>query len=716
MRNYYLLATSGLSLWSCAAFAQSVPAPAAPQISASETDAIEDIVVTAQKRSENLQSVPLSVTALSSKSLENSGIKDLQQVAALIPGLNVRDTAGAFGPTLRGVGTANGSTESPVALFIDNVYIPASREGMRDLDEIEQIAVLKGPQGTLFGRNATGGVIQITTLTPSDELRINASASLDNYLLSRSHFYISGGLADRLAASLSVTYQTQGKGWGDNISTNNDTYILKDYLSLRGKLYYHTDNTKATLSVDYLYRKVAGPYLRTFPGTKPVFNDGGPLGSVYDSASKIDPSNKFLGGGASFNISHDMGFADIISTTSYRRGTGRYVFNVGSPDPNSPTGRLVSSPDSPNKDYTQELQLISPKDQKLTWVVGAFYYHGILATHPTLIRSPFFAIAIRTTETTDSFAPYGQIGWEFTPDTTLTLGARYTFEKRKFHGTQNFPVPTVASDSLSFEQPTFRVALDHKFGDNIMAYASVSTGFKSGGFNILSLSNPPYLSEKLTDYEAGIKSQLFGNRLRFNIGLFNYEYTNLQIVTYSPPPVVLANTTNGAKARIYGVDVDMAASLGGGFKLSGGLEWLHSKFLRYPNAGSYIPNPAGGNTLDPTFSATGNRLPLAQNFQGNIALDYDVDTSFGHMNFNISANYSGDYYFEADNQLRQSPYTLLNAAIGWTSPDEHYTVSVWTKNLLDKHVIGNAASQGGYYFASSEGAPRTFGITAKLTF
>ena len=256
-----MLASVSLAmLWLPAtAFAQQTPAAqdTPPSSAAAEEDQtrLGEIVVTAQRRSENLQRVPIVVTAFSGAQLTAAGVTGLTTLSTVTPGLNARTSAGGvFQPSIRGIGTSSNVVENPVALYIDGVYLPNQNEANRDLPDVEQIAVLKGPQGTLFGRNATGGVIQITTRRPSQEMRVEAKAEIDNYETFRGGLFLSGGLASDVAASISADYARQGRGWGDNLTTGNDTFRLAHSYSVRGKLLVEPfAGTSVTFIFDYMY-------------------------------------------------------------------------------------------------------------------------------------------------------------------------------------------------------------------------------------------------------------------------------------------------------------------------------------------------------------------------------------------------------------------------------------------------------------------------------
>ncbi|WP_174273239.1 TonB-dependent receptor [Sphingomonas bacterium] len=716
-----------------AAHAQST-VPAAGQASPSEPqadNALGDIVVTAQRRSENLQKVPIVITAVSGDQLAKSGVTSLATLNTLAPGFNSRNVSGAFQPSIRGVGTSSNVVENPVALYIDGVYLPQQREGIRELPDVEQIAVLKGPQGTLFGRNATGGVIQITTRTPTQKFEFDGQLGIDNYATFRAGAFVSGGLAEGLAGSLSVDYAKQGDGYGTNRTTGNDTFKLRHSLGLRGKLVWTLDDrTDVTVIGDYMSRRENAFSFVPYPGTSFLLPTG-PLSSKFDTYSPIDPFTAFKGGGASLTIAHSFDFAKLVSITSYRRGSSSYSFDdvpVGVPifyvqvDPGSQI----------NKDFTQELQLVSTGTSRFTWTVGAFYYFNRLGNLPiTRTFSPVFYGAIvgpptanrvsqvYGSERTESFAPFAQVGLELFEDTKLTLGGRYTYEKRdlttglvvntRFNGTVvNLPFTPAP---LTIKRPTWRIALDHQFGPDVLGYVSYNRGIKSGGFNILNPANPSYLPERLDAYEAGFKTELFGRRLRFNLGGFYYDYNNLQVTQFVN---VAQSIVNGAKGELYGLDVDFNARITPEFSLSGGLELLHAEFTQYPNAVGSIPKATGGATLT-AIDASGKRIPQAQNFVGSLAADYEKEVSFGTLHFNATGSYNGDYYIEPDNFLRQPAYVMLNSSLAWTTRDRRLTLTVWGRNLFDKRIIFNASSQAVGYPISYGQPPRTYGLTAKVS-
>lgn len=701
--------------------------PAQDTTPAEPNGGLQDIVVTAQKRSESMQRVPIAVTAASGEDLVSRGVINIQQLNTVAAGVNLRSATGSFQPFIRGIGTSSTVTENPVALYVDGVYLPSQRDGPRNLADVEQIAVLKGPQGTLFGRNATGGVVQITTLAPSQTFRASLGAEVDNYLTFRGNAYVSGGLADGLAGSVAATYATQGNGWGSNLTTGRDTFRVDYDFAARAKLLLNVGpDTNFTLIGDYIDRRQFTDGRQPYRGLPLQFPGTGPLSSPYDTYGGKDSYSAFRGGGGSLTIDHDFGFAKFTSISALRKGEANYLFD------NSAVAAplfIVRTPKTTNRSYSQELQLVSQRSTGFTWAVGVFYFNNRTGAEP-IIRdfSGFFTPAPTSTrmnttfarEQTESVAPFAQATLEFLPATKLTGGVRYTHEKRTLTDASssnllvngNIVTSRFAPPSLTIDEPTYRVALDHQFTPTILGYVSFNTGIKSGGFNVVTPASPAYLPEKLKAWEVGLKTELFDRHLRFNAAAYYYKYTNLQVIQFVG---VTQTVVNGPAARFYGLDLEFEALVSDGLRLSGNVALEKSEFTSYPGAVFSEPRPTGGARIF-AGNATGNRPPLAQDISGTLAVDYKHELKRGSLSFNLTANYNGDYYFEADNFLRQNSYVLLNSLVKWNIGDSPVSLTLFGRNLLDKKVIAQAISQSFGYVALYSNAPRTYGVGLNLKF
>jgi outer membrane receptor protein involved in Fe transport len=324
-------------------------------------------------------------------------------------------------------------------------------------------------------------------------------------------------------------------------------------------------------------------------------------------------------------------------------------------------------------------------------------------------------IGIIANQRANSAAAFGQATAEVFSQTNLTLGARYTYERRNYVGFEQGSLPSGASIGLISDDfrehevahaPSWRVALDRKLGAELLGYVSYNRGFKSGGFNGFDPTNPPYQPEYLNAYELGLKSQWLDQRLRLNTAAFLYNYSNIQISRYN----ITADVYNGAKARVYGLDLDGEARITPALSVTGSLEWLHSKFLDFPLAQFSTPLPGGGNTLF-LASAQGNQLPYAPKFTLSLGATYRKSFELGSIAVNVTNAYNSGYFAETDNFLRQGAYDYLNSSLTWTAVDGKLSVRLFANNLLDKAVASQIGTASFGYFQAYANPPRTYGFS-----
>lgn len=682
------------------------------------------IVVTAQRRAERLQDVPISVQAQTAGQLEQKGIDGLQDLGEIVPSLSVSSAVGFAITYLRGVGsTAIGpGIETPVSIYVDGIYYASSTSALFDFNNIERIEVLKGPQGTLFGRNATGGLIQVVTGDPDQEFQLRVGASIDNYAATKGTFYVAGGLGEGVAADLSVSASTQGDGWGTNIFTGNDVNRNIHNINLRSKWKFDLgENTKALLIGDFTDMRNSFNGQRIFPGTlTPAFlNYAANPGDNWDLDNDVDPRLDNRNWGVSLKLDQYIGDVTLSSITAFRESKTLLNWDIDF----SPVPHLEGDLTEIERQFSQEIQLSSGSKGPLTWTAGAYYFRARGIYDPSQVYSsdtpnnlfgPFFSILGYGNQLTESVAGYGQGTLAITPDTNLTLGVRYTYEKREIDGRTEAiafgsTTPTLLGvtphNELSFEKPTFRVALDHRFSPEVLAYVSFNTGFKSGGFNTQFSSDPAFLPETLSAYEGGIKTDLLGNDLRLNFAGFYYDYKNIQV-----QKVGLAATgiINGASARIYGAEIDFDARLSPEFQLSGSAAYTDAKFEDFTNAPFTGPN--GGVPSFPG-DASGNSVPKAPNFQANLSATYKVAMANGSsLALNATGVFSSKYYFEANNIAMQDGFAKVNASITWTASDERFKVRLFGTNLTNKAVAVYSSTLSDGTIDVTYDAPRVFGL------
>lgn len=703
--------------------------PDPPQSTDADTagPALQEVVVTAQKRRESLQDVPISVTAVNGEQLAAAGVFSAQDLSLVTSGLEYGTQAAYGQPFLRGIGTtANGpGVENPVAVYVDGVYYGASIGTVLTFDDvnIQQIEVDKGPQGTLFGRNATGGLIQVTTKDPTQQFEGNIGVGYGNYQTGDASVYLSGGVSENLAANVDLHINDQGTGYGINAFTGQDVNYTKD-ISARSKwIWTQSEATSVKFLFDYEHQTFAQAYVPA-PGTTPL--GGLPYtGDPQGMNGYYQPDGRLDQGGTSVQVHHDFAGVQFLSLTAYRQSSVYEAFDGGLvPNAFDALNIIINER---HQQVTQEFQFLSPDDSSIHWATGAFFYWTegrsapLVAASPGLFQ-PLFAFDTYSTQKAISPAVYGQVTKEILPGTNLTAGLRYTSERRTFYGynvnyfDDGASVPAGSDyESRTWDKLTWRLSLDHRFTPDLMTYVSYNRGFKSGGYNDYLVPTQPYQPETLDAYEIGAKSDLLAHRLQINPAVFLYDYKNLQSVQY---PFGIQVITNGAAARLYGLDLDVKALIATGFTITMGLEALHDEFTSFPNAQLSIPIPGGGTEFS-TFDASGKHLGLAPSFTANISPSWTLPPNlfpsrWGLMTLNLTYAENSGWYAEPDNRLHQSAYSLLSSQIAWALPNQHCKLILWGKNLSNSQYTVALASQANGDFAIYA-PPRTYGLKFEIT-
>jgi iron complex outermembrane receptor protein len=678
---------------------------------------LEEITVTAQRRSENLQNVPIAVSAVSGTTLARTGVTDVTDLSLAVPTLYLTNSDGFLTSTLRGVGTnaIGPGFENTVALYIDGVYHSSAAASLFSLTDIAQVEVLKGPQGTLFGRNATAGLIQITTRDPSQTPEAEISVGYANYQTSSVNAYVSGGITPMLAADLSMAYVHQNQGWGTDIFNGRQVYQLTHDAAARSKLIFTPgDGTKFTLIGDFSSDANTMNPLHTYPGTQngfvPSIVSAPSLGYNVDTNSPAFVNN--TGTGVSLRWDQDLSVLNFASLTAYRK----FHSNVGFDYDGTPQDVESVSYTELERQFSQEFQLQSKPGSPIIWVAGAYYFNANSAYAPfDLFANDLGArIALRNSQLARSAAEYAQATIPIAEQTNVTLGARYTNETRTaYNGTTDvfviplsLELPTAAApnEKATFNKVTFRASLDHRFNEELFGYLSFNRGFKSGGFNVQAPGTVPYEPETLDAYESGLKMDLLDQRLRVNVAGYYYNYENIQIQQLNLGAITIIN---GASAHIYGIDLDLTARATEQLRLTASLGATHPDFKSFPNCPISV---AAGGTPSSIGSCAGNQLPLSSKITANAAADYTIPLPIGVLNANGNVYFNDGFYPEADNVIRQPRYAELGAFLRWTAPGEHFWLSAFGKNLNNRQVINFETTVPNGTHIVFDQAPRTYGV------
>jgi iron complex outermembrane recepter protein len=699
---------------------QTTPPPSTSSTSAPALDAstsLQEVIVTANRRAERNENVPISVTAATAETLQAAGITSTADLSELTPGLVVNVSNGWVEPFIRGVGTTANSTglSSPVAIYVDGVYYAAPTGTLFSFNNIDSVEVDRGPQGTLFGRNATGGVIQVNTRTPSQTPSIEAEVGAANYRTWKGNVYATGGLTETLAADVAVQYTKQDEGYGVNRYPGNgqDVYNGRE-VNVRTKwLWRPSDADRVTLAADYGETKSSAPVaIRFASGTTPF---GYPVTPAFTSSnpwdvdSLVQPAEIQRQEGASLKIEHDFAFATFSSLSAYRQEHNSQIFDFG-----YPPFEIGADEHDLNRQITQEFQLSSASSSIIKWTAGLFYLNGHASSDPyrvfgTLLPEPNVYSA---TTVTNSGALYGQATAPVATATNLTVGVRYTFEKSELYGTSLGEV--IPKASQHFGKGTWRIALDHHFTDELMSYVSYSRGFRAGTYNATQPTQPAIAPESLDAYEVGSKATLLEDRVHLDASAFYYKYNDIQVPIYNPAGIYVLNA---AKAKLYGVDFDSAIKPFRNFTLNAGVEWLHTQFLSFKDAPFNTPLTEFpfGNCPTCSGSAAGHQMPVAPDFTGTARASYVIPMGgAGDLDLNADDAYNSGWWAGPDNIARQRAYNLVNALAGWTSPDTHLRVQVWVHNIANTAAASRLAS---LFSGDIETLlpPRTYGVDIKYT-
>jgi iron complex outermembrane receptor protein len=724
------------------------PTPAAPN-----SEGIPDIVVTAQKRSESLQKVPLAVTALSGATLQRSGITDLQGATSSIPNLNLGQQVGVAKISLRGIGleSLQPGAEGSIAFYVDGVFISRSIAALASFYDVDQVEVLRGPQGTLYGRNATGGAINIRSRAPTKDTTGYVNLTVGNYNRVVAEGAVSGTIVPDLITAR-VAFQTQDRsGYGRNIVTGNPIDDLNSR-AIRGSLHI-TPSDRLTLDIvgdyyrqndnsgGYHYFGGAGFSAPGVPFSPISVTLGGRVPDrIRDIANNTDPLNRVRSWGVHGKFSYEVApDIELTSLTAYRELS--YATKNDIDSTSAQVGNLYQG--EQDWQFSQEFQLAGHND-RLNWLIGGFYFRendrGQLAipfdnlivgipSPNAFVRGYYGGGYIKT----DALAGFGQASYEIIDHVRLTLGARYSTEKKTNRDESAFDVftpfdpgapiretlatPAGAASIVRdkrFNSFTPKVALDYQVTRDVLLYASWSKGFKSGTYSLGSFT-PPVNPEKVSAFEGGIKSSLFNRRVRLNIAGFYYDYTDLQIGKVVDTLTILENA---ATAKIYGVEAELQANVTDRFEIDGNASWLHARFDNYVSADPARPF-GDGRTVDDrgqqAFDLSGNTLSQSPNFSFQAGAQYSLPSNIGDFVLRGEVAYRSRSYFTPFNldYISQKSFAKVNLFLNWESRNQALTASVFVKNLTNQTTVGSAYVNSVIFGVPINGyleEPRTYGV------
>ena len=739
------------------AWAQSATPAAASRDAAS--DGLQVVVVTAQKREQPLQKVPVAVNMVDAKAIENKQIVDFTDLTRVAPSMTVNQGNGTNTVALRGIGTFAFSIglESAVSVIIDDVPVVQQLQAFSNLSDIDRVEVLRGPQGTLFGKNSSAGVINVVTKESTDYFsgRVQLTATDDQQR--RAELSLSGPLSDALAFRLN-SYTDSRRGDVTNLTTGED---VNGDLSrgLRARLDFHPSTSLSMKLIgDYATRRVVGPAMtfRDIPagarllGIVPlapglVGITAGPENRNVrmDNIGFTDSKNGSLSGTVSWKGSSNT----LTSVTSYQDWKYDYASDVDGTELNllaaltggAANGGVNQGGPYHSKQFTQELRLASNGDGNFNYLGGLFYSNT--TNDRSFSRGPSALLAKwSATGGNQTMAAFTQLDYQLTEATRLSGGLRVNKETIDVRFTNLLPAvpPTYAGDA-SDNAVTAKVSLQHDLAKQVMLYGSVATGYKGAGFDISSGFNQsridhPVAPESSKAYEAGIKSRFFQNRVQLNATAFLTDYNDFQAqaAVLDPNTGVLAlSVHNVGKLRTRGVELELSAKPVRSVLLEASVGYVDAMIRKFPLATCYPGQtlalgcvPLGNSTVQ---DLAGKRLANAPKVKYNVGATYDFplpNTGWGGL-LNLNYQYQSKVNFDLfQNPLDvQEAYGILNGSFAVQDDGKKYKITFFGNNLTNKSyttaIVDNNGSFGGAHVMTQvlpRNSQRYYGVRLKYDF
>jgi iron complex outermembrane receptor protein len=679
---------------------------------AASSDALDEITVTARRKSERLSDVPLTVNVKTSEVLADSNIVMLRELSQVTPGLNFTFIGGAAQPTVRGISSEStgAGAENSIAIYVDGVYQPNQYGNSFDLPDVDRVEVLKGPQGTLFGRNAMGGAVLVYTrnpeFTPSGSFEVSDGQFNGGGNEIRVKGFYTAPINDVLAASVSAQY-AKNDGYFHNVLSGGRAGGILDR-NVRTKLLFKPNDSFNVLVTAYYderndYSVFAGQNLNSpFPGsqTRP-----------YNVANDATGFNFTKSYGASIKAELDTAAGTLTSLSSY--STVR-PFVIADAD-GTAVPAIVYTLRQPGVTGQQELTLASHYTGPFNYVAGAFAYKGTESFKPlevsgTVGGPAFYNIDSESLAT--AFAGFGEATYKLTDALSFVGGVRFSEEHRVYNAAFTFSDPLPPIGRATFNAWTPRASIRYAFTSENNVYFTFSEGFKSGLYDGSSLSDVPVKPEKINSYELGFKTQPLAN-LQVNGAAFLYNVHNLQTETNTAAGLdVLANA---GVARIDGLEFETNWRITSDFKMGVNAAYIPTaKYVDYP-VGAFVAPVAGGGGANETADFSGTRIAKTPKWQANILADYQTQLSFGKVGANANLGYTSTFYYELSQFLTQKQYALLNGNVFWTPNDSHFKYSIWGKNLTNKVTYNNFLSNATGFVVVYQ-PPREMGVSVGYSF
>ncbi|MDZ7589039.1 MAG: TonB-dependent receptor [Parasphingorhabdus sp.] len=742
--------------------AMAISAPVMAQDTAGAADDSDIIIVTANKREQNIQDVPLSVTAIGGDALSSAGVSDLGALDKLAPGLQFGQSGNDARPAIRGARTDNVSVQQDpvISFFVDGVYRSRTSQALAAFVDVNRVEVLRGPQGTLYGRNSFGGAVNVISNQPENDLRFGASLTVGNYSRIRAEGFFNAPLSDTLFARISVATDSHD-GFVKNTFNRRNDIRDKNETYVRGQLRWEPiSEFDATLRAS-LWKQGGngGSDFGYFNSGTPINPGGGAFTYAEALTTTLNPINPRVGGGNSpsdagpYSIARDADFQlDTEQKTldfeaNYDFGAAAVKLLVGYADFQTfrtadadlsifPSG--FEYQDDRAETFTQELQINSVGDGPLQWTVGAFHLNddttGIFAFDRIFNTDPLTNRPIETSPApasdfnslaevnTESLAFYGQATFSITDAIRATGGVRWTRDKKDFARLTNstFTNPVVFTgvpfrDSATFKKVTWRGGLEADLSPDNLLYATVSTGFQSGGFNNSAdafTGGASFNEQTVTAYEIGSKNSFADGALTANLSLFWNEFDGLlanQSVNTGPPSnTVLTISTNAGSARARGAELELKYRPDDNLNLSASFAFNDAEYKNYE-----IRETISGTAQN----LRGTRIALTPGFTANLGVDYGIELAGGaKITPGVNVNYSSEYSTTDVNYAfaEQGAFAKVDLSLTYTGANGNWSLQAYGRNVTDEAIFNRTVIFGQNAIVRNYADPATFGVRLSI--
>jgi iron complex outermembrane receptor protein len=646
-----------------------------------------EVIVTAQRREERVRDVPLSITAATAAVLTNAGVQNTGDLQKVTPGFMIYMYGGAPQPVIRGISSGGGSAgdSSNVAVYVDGMYLGDEQTQLFDLPDISRVEILKGPQGTLFGRNAAGGAVRVITLSPSFTPTGTLTASYGSFNDVMLKGFVSGPIIhDKLAASLAAYYE-HSDGWDHNVLTNKPGGGLKSWL-VRGKLLFTpTNDLKITLSGYYLDRNNQASFSGLALGGNTQARAFAPGALIVtkprDFAVNTPVGSGSNGYGAELNIEYNSPIGTFTSITGYQNA---YVFIKADADA-TPAAIAYYDQHEPINSVQEEVDFASKKLwNRFSFTLGAFYYGASEKFLPLAIDSQPGVVEAELWEDakTSAWAVFGEGYVDITDKLQAIVGLRYSSERKFGWGHFGPTIVETPFKSATFTALTPRVSLKYSFTPYTNVYFTYSQGFKSGLSDTLDGQLAP---EHVYAYEGGLKSRVTP-QLELTAAVYHYDYINLQVQTVGNG--LMGNgTQSAAQASITGFEGDATWHPIHDLTFIAGLSYIDATYGSFPAAIVNVANSCNcGAPLTPV-NVAGKHLQRTPPWTVNLTAEYEHAFAPGTLTADMTVYSTAKWYADLNNRISQPSYTTVDAQLGWQPAGTKLKFSVWGKNLTNALYI-----------------------------